>query len=134
MLIEELTSARGISGDEHEIRELVKNKVINDVDEVTRDTLGNLFAIKKGNRYEKKVMLTAHMDEVGYMITAIVDSGMLKFSAVGMWMDDKIIVSKRVIIGKNKIPGVVGIKPIHMQEADERKRNVKIKQLYIRNI
>ena len=131
MLIKELTLARGISGDESEIRDVIKNHISEYVDEITRDTMGNLYAVKKGKQLVKKIMITAHMDEVGYMVTAITDSGMLKISPVGMWMEDGIIASKKVLVGNKKIPGIVGMKPIHLQEPEERKKRIKIGQLFI---
>lgn len=131
MLLKELTLAGGISGDEGEVRELIKNNVSGYVDECWRDVVGNLYAINKGSKTDNKVMIAAHMDEVGFMVTSITDSGMLKFKAIGIWMYDGVVASKRVLVGSDKIPGVIGIKPVHLVESDEKKQNIKIKQLYI---
>ncbi len=130
MLLKELTMARGMSGDEHEIREVIKSYINSHVDECRRDITGNLYAIKSGRKIDKKVMLAAHMDEVGLMITSITDSGMLKFRAIG-GIDDRILASKRVLVGTKKIPGIIGIKPVHLLEGNERKQGIKIKQVYI---
>ena len=70
------------------------------------------------------------MDEVGFIITSISENGMLKFRPVG-GIDPRILISKRVHIGKNRIPGVLGIKAIHLQEPNERKNAVKVEQMYI---
>jgi endoglucanase len=75
-------------------------------------------------------MIAAHMDEVGFIITNIGDDGMLKFRPVG-GIDPRILPSKRVRIGSNGVPGILGIKAIHLQEPEERKNAVKIKQMYI---
>jgi len=85
---------------------------------------------KKGKKGNKKVMLCAHMDEVGFIITGIGEDGMLKFKTVG-GIDPRVLVSKRVLVGEKACPGVLGIKAIHLQEPEERQNAVKVKQMYI---
>src|SRR5699024_5908062 len=93
--------------------------------------LGNVIAYKQGKKYpDKKVMLSAHMDEVGLIVTSIEDSGLLKFKTVG-GIDPRILISKPITIGENKVPGVIGSKAIHLQEPGERKNALKLKDLYI---
>ena len=75
-------------------------------------------------------MLAAHMDEVGFIISYITDSGMLKFHTVG-GIDQRLLLSKRVRIGKKGIPGVMGVKAIHLQEKDERNKVIDQKQMVI---
>ena len=75
-------------------------------------------------------MVTAHMDEVGLMITDIDNMGLLKFTTVG-GIDKRILVSKPVLIGKDKIPGVIGAKPIHLQKREEWTKALDIDELYI---
>ena len=129
-LLKRLTEAHGVSGDEGEIREILKQEVINLADEVSIDRMGNLVAYKKGTKSGKKIMLCAHMDEVGFIIHTITDNGTLKFSTVGS-IDPRVLISKKVRIGKKKHLGILGLKAIHLQEPDERKTVVKTKQLYI---
>lgn len=129
-LLKQLTEIGGVSGDEGRVRKLISDNISPFVDDVYTDRIGNLIAYKKGKKDGKKIMLCAHMDEIGLIITGIQDDGMLKFRAVG-GIDPRILVSKRVLIGKNACPGVLGIKAIHLQEVEERKNAVKVKQMYI---
>jgi endoglucanase len=129
-LLKKLTEAHGVSGDEDEIREILKQEAVNLADEVSIDKMGNLVAFKKGTKGGKKIMLCAHMDEVGLIIHNIADNGTLKFSTVGS-IDPRVLISKKVRIGKKKHPGILGLKAIHLQEPEERKNVVKTKQLYI---
>ncbi len=129
-MIKDLTAVTGASGDEYDIREEIRKHIDIDTYEVTTDSIGNLYAVKKGSKSDKRVMITAHMDELGFMVTSITDAGMLKIKALGGF-DDRVLPSKRVRVGSNKIPGVVGLKPVHLQEGDEKKQNVKMKQLFV---
>jgi len=129
-LLKRLTEAHGVSGDEGEIRDILKIESAGLADEVSIDKMGNLIAFKKGTKGGKKLMLCAHMDEVGLIIHSIADNGTLKFSTVGS-IDPRVLISKKVRIGKKKIPGILGLKAIHLQEPEERKTIVKTKQLYI---
>lgn len=130
MLLKKLTEACGMPGNEGEIRDIILEEIKDYTDEIKIDRLGNLIAIKKGKEGYPKVMLAAHMDEVGLMVKSIDDGGFIKFVVAG-GMDERILVSKQVLIGKNKIPGVIGAKAIHLQEPDERNTPLKSKQLYI---
>ena len=129
-LLRRLTSSRGVSGDEGDIRKVIIDEITPLVDEVHIDRMGNVIGYKKGTNPKRKVMLCAHMDEVGFIITRIEDNGMLKFATVGS-IDSRILPSKRVKIGDKGVPGVMGIKAIHLQEPSERKNAVKAKHMYI---
>lgn len=126
-MLKKLTDAFGVSGYEKEVRDVIKDEV-KDLGEVFVDKLGNLIVHKKGNG--KKVMLAAHMDEVGFIVTAIKDDGRIKFAPVG-GIDARILVSKRVVFGRTKVKGVIGYKPIHIQSESERNDPVNIKDLFI---
>jgi putative aminopeptidase FrvX len=126
-MLREYTEAFGVSGYEKEIREVIKKKVEN-FGQINIDKLGNLI-IHKSNT-GKKVMLAAHMDEVGFIVTSIKDDGRIKFSPVG-GIDPRILISKRVIFGRSKLLGVIGSKPIHLQSAQERKTPLKLDNLFI---
>lgn len=121
MLLEKLCNAVGPSGYEGEVRNIIKEEIKKYVDDIKVDNMGNIIAHKKGNG--PKVIVDAHMDEVGFIITGYNDDGTLKFSALG-GINAKIIPSKVVLIGDKKIPGVIGLKPIHLQSKDERKKPV----------
>ncbi len=134
MLLEKLSNARGISGNEAEVREILIDAVKDHVDEYRVDTLGNLIARKKakGARARKsiKVMLAAHMDEVGLMIVHHDSNGHLRFEPVG-GIDARVLLSKTVLIGKDKITGVIGVKPIHLLKQSERQQVMELDTLTI---
>ncbi|MCB2291465.1 M42 family metallopeptidase [Clostridium sp. CS001] len=128
MLLEKLCNATGPSGFEGEVRDIIKDEIKNYVDEMKVDVMGNIIAHKKGKG--KKVLIDAHMDEVGFIITGYNEDGTLRFEALG-GINGKVLLSKVVLIGENKIPGVIGFKPIHLQNGDERKKNVRASQCCI---
>lgn len=128
--VRKLCSVGGISGREDKVRELIISE-IKDYAEYEVDPLGNLLVHKKGrNPAKNRVMLDAHMDEVGLIVTYITDDGMLKFSTVG-GVDTRVILGRSVRVGDNAIPGVIGIKPIHMLSKDEQLNVPKNDELYI---
>lgn len=125
--IKEMCNLFGPSGDENQVLQYIIENIKDYAAELNVDKLGNLIVFKQGKRKpEKKVMLSAHMDEVGFIIKSITDEGMLKFGTVGS-IDKRVIVGKRVLIGQKK--GVVGIKAVHLTSLDERKKAVT--DLYI---
>ncbi len=130
MLLKKLTEASGVSGNEYEVREIIIGEIKDCVDEIRVDKIGNIIAYKKGKINTPKLMVTAHLDEVGLIITDIKDSGLLKFITVG-GIDKRILVSKSVKVGKDNIPGVIGAKPIHLQKREEWEKALDINQLYI---
>jgi len=131
VFLKELSEAFGVAGCEDEVRQLIRKHVEPYVDEISVDSLGNLITRKKGDGgIPLKVMLTAHMDEVGFMITHIDEKGYLHFRAVG-GIDARILPGKKVVIGEKRVPGVIGIKPVHLLEEEERKRIVPIDKLMI---
>lgn len=130
MLLKRLTEACGGPGQEHEVRDLIRSEVTGLVDEIRTDALGNLITVKNGSKSGPRVMLAAHMDEVALMILSIEKSGLLKFSPIG-GIDPRVLVAKSVVIGKNRVPGVIGSKPIHLQRPEERQKALTIDELYI---
>lgn len=116
-----LSNASGVSGNEDEVRQVLKDEVSQYVDETNTDSMGNLFAVKKGN--ETKVMITAHMDEVGLFVDLVENNGFVRFKKIG-GIDDRVLLSKKVLVGKSKSPGIIGMKPIHLQSPNERGQNV----------
>ncbi len=130
MLLKKLTEAMGVSSNEDEVREIIKAEVEPYVDRYYTDMMGNLIAVKGEDKSGPRVVLSAHMDEVGLMITKLEDSGLLKFKTVG-GIDERILVSKQVQIGKSKIPGVIGAKAIHLQQKEEQKKPIPLNKLYI---
>lgn len=130
-LLEKLCTANGISGDENNIREIIINEIKDYADEIKIDNLGNILVSKKGkDRAKAKLMLSAHMDEVGLMITDITADGYIKFDEVG-GIDKRVLLGQTVSIGKNKINGVIGIKPIHLIKGDENESIPDITDMHI---
>ncbi len=125
MLLERLCNASSPSGYEGEVREIIKKEVAPYVDEIKVDTMGNIIVHKKPDCEDKgiKVIVDAHMDEVGFIITGFNEDGTLKFRALG-GINNKIIPSKVLYIGDKKVPGVIGVKPIHLQSSEERNKNL----------
>ncbi|KAB3534022.1 M42 family metallopeptidase [Alkaliphilus pronyensis] len=130
MLLKRLTNALGVSGNEGAVRNLILEELEGHVDEVKVDRMGNIIAVKNGEKDGINIALTAHMDEVGLMVKGIDKDGLIKFATIG-GIDSRILVSKPVIIGDNRIPGVIGAKAVHMQKPDERKKAIAIDELYI---
>ncbi len=128
--LKELCLLNGISGDESCVREYIIEKVRDKCD-YSVDNLGNITAFRKGKKTpEKKLMIAAHMDEVGLIVTSVRSDGTLTFETVG-GIDSAVIIGKRVKIGKNGLSGVVGSKAIHKLSAEEREKAPKISDLYI---
>lgn len=128
MELKELTSLAGVSGDESEVRNAIINELRSMGVSYETDVLGNVIA-RKGT-FGPKVLVDAHMDEVGLMITFIERNGFLRFATVG-GIDVRVLVSQRVLIGKNRVPGVLGAKAIHLQEPKERDQVIPRDQLFI---
>jgi len=129
--LKKLTLTKGVSGDEDYIRKLITYEIKDHVDAIYTDNIGNLIAFKKGiYPQNKKLMLAAHMDEVGLIIKKINDDGYLSFAAMG-GIDKRVLLGRRVLIGDSGIVGVIGTKAVHQQSEDERKKAPDIKKLYI---
>lgn len=128
MFLEKLSNASGASGYEGEVRDIIKEVIKDYVDEIKVDRMGNIIAHKRGTG--KRVIIDAHMDEVGFIITAYNEDGTLKFSPLG-GINSKIIPSKVVSVGENKITGIIGIKPIHLQSVEERRESISYSECSI---
>ncbi len=130
-LLEKLSNAVAVSGDEGEVRSIVIEEVKPYADELKVDALGNvLVTCKAGVENPVRVMIAAHMDEVGFMLVNKDDNGMFTFDAVG-GLDPRQLAGKPVWVGKKHTPGVIGAKPIHMTTREERERTISIDSLRI---
>ncbi len=130
-LLEKLCTSNGVSGDEYSVRNIIIDEIKPYVESIKIDNLGNLLVHKNGkSRAKSKLMLSAHMDEVGLMITDITGDGFLKFDEVG-GIDRRILPSKAVTIGKNKVNGIIGLKPIHLTKGDEGASISEMSDMYI---
>lgn len=129
-ILRDLCNLPGISGREDKVRDYIISK-IDGYCEYETDPLGNLIAFKKGAKTPKnKIMLDAHTDEVGMIVTGIDSDGFIKFTNVG-GVETAVIIGRNVRIGEKNIPGVLGIKPIHLIEKDEEQTLPKKDDLYI---
>jgi len=129
-LLEKLSNAHGISGYEGGVREVIKQEVESCVDELKIDNFGNLIAIKKGK--SPSVMIAAHMDEIGLMVKYIDDEGFVRFAKVGGWFDQT-LVNQRVLLHTRKgtVTGVIGSKPVHVMESEDKKKAIEAKDMFI---
>ena len=130
-LLKELCLLNGVSGDEDDVRSYLIQRALRSVDRVGVDSIGNLTVFKQGKKSTgNKLMLCAHMDEVGIIVTRITDEGFLKFDFVG-GVDRRVAIGKPVVIGHDQVPGVIGLKAIHLTTKEERKKTPKTEALYI---
>ena len=129
-LLEKLSNANGISGAEGAVAKIIRDEVAPYVDEIKTDRMGNLVAIKKGDDF--KIMLAAHMDEIGLMVQYIDEKGFIRFVGVGGWYNP-VLVSQRVILHgeKGDVPGVLGMKPPHVMEEADSKKPIELANLFI---
>jgi len=130
ILLKKFVDVLGISGSEDDVKKLMKKELKGHVDKIYEDKVGSVISVKGKGKI--KVLLTAHMDEIGFMIKNITDSGYLKLNSIGGW-DSKILLSKkvRVYTDKGVLNGVIGSKAPHMQEKDETERAPKLKQIFV---
>jgi len=130
-LLEKLCNATAVSGDEYEVRRIVLEVVKPIADEIKVDALGNVLATKLGSGKNRvRVMLAAHMDEVGLMIVKKHDDDLFEFACVG-GIDERQLPGKAVLVGRDHLPGVIGAKPIHQTTAEERKNKIDIDSMRI---
>ena len=130
-LLKQLTEAVGPPGDEAEIRTLIRDLIVDLVDEWRVDALGNILAVKKGTgKSDLCVMVDAHMDEVGVIIDEISSNGMLKFSNLG-GISSLTLAGQVMQIGRKKVRGVIGLKPVHLLSSRERRKIPSSGSLYI---
>jgi endoglucanase len=133
-LFKKISETPGAPGFEQRIRQLIITEIKSLVDEIEIDNMGNLIAVKYGTKKpsdERKIMVAAHMDELGLIVKYIDQDGFIRFHTLGGF-DPKSIIGQRVIIhGKKDLIGVIGIKAIHFMSEEERKRPIEIADLYI---
>ena len=129
-LLQELSLLPGVSGREDLVRERIAREVA-PYAQCKTDPSGNLIAYKKGAQTgAKTVLFSAHMDEVGVIVTRITEEGFLKFDFVG-GVDRRVAIGKPVVLGENEIPGLIGLKAIHLVSREEEEKVPKTDALYI---
>ncbi len=124
MILEKLSNAFGVSSAEGDVRKIIIEAVQEYADQWQVDTMGNLFVTRKPRLTPReddigqRVMLAAHMDEVGLMISEVKSDGLLKFKPIG-GIDPRVLPGKALLVGQDKLPGVIGVKPVHLLEHDQ---------------
>jgi endoglucanase len=120
-----------VSGEEREVRQIVQEELKDHADEIKVDALGNVLVTKKGGRGRRpRVMLDAHMDEVGFMLVGEDGEGLYEFRTIG-GIDARNLAGKQVVVGREHTPGVIGAKPIHLAKRDELKNTISTDSLRI---
>lgn len=129
-LLRKLSDAHGASGSEGSIRDIIKAEVAGSVDEFLQDTMGNLIAVKRGDDFS--IMLAAHMDEIGLMVQYIDEKGFMRVVPIGGWFGPVLYTQRVILHGKNgPVMGVLGAKPPHMMKEEERKKEIKIEDMFV---
>jgi endoglucanase len=130
LIIEKYSNMCSAGGDEEEIRNCIKKDIKGHVDKLKVSPLGNLIAVKKGSRGGRSILLTAHMDEVAFIVKSIEKEGMIKFYPIGSILT-KTLIGNAVQVGKKKLPGVISHKTFHFMSQQERKKVPEQKELSI---
>lgn len=132
-LLAAFADAGGVSGHENDVASLLREALAPVVDEVTSDALGNVITTRRGSMgAAPALMIAAHMDEIGAMVKYIDDDGFLRFVPIGGWFDQTILGQRVLVHGAGAaLVGVIGSKPPHIMEEDERKKPVKLKDMFI---
>jgi putative aminopeptidase FrvX len=124
-LLKRLSEASGVSGYEHEVREIVQDVLGQYADEVRTDTIGNVIALKRGTGSEPRptLMIATHMDEIGLIVSEL-EEGFIHFEQVGGY-DDRVLLGQQVTVhGRQDLPGIIGARPPHVLPADERDKPI----------
>ncbi len=132
-LMRELCLASGVSGGEDEVAEIIERELKDVADNIERDVMGNIIVTKKGSKKAPKIMLDAHMDEIGLMVKYIDDNGYILFSKIG-GINDQMLMNQTVTIHSSvgeDVIGVIGSKPPHVTKPEERNKVVNYDSMFI---
>lgn len=128
-LLKRLSNGFGVSGFEGDLRDIIRDELKGSVDEFIDDPMGNLIAVRRGGPF--KVMIAAHMDEIGIMVQYIDEKGFIRFVPIGGWYGPTLYEQRVIFHGRNgPVRGVIGAKPPHMMDAEERKKEIKIEEMF----
>ena len=130
-MLKELTEAPGLPGYEEAIRKLVATRV-EGLGELSHDRLGSIICKKQGTAPEPRIMIPGHMDEIGFVVSAVTDDGYLRFSTLGGWWDH-VILAQRVTVHTRKgtLIGIIGSKAPHVLTPEERGKFVKRDDMFV---
>ncbi|MCG2212338.1 M42 family metallopeptidase [Staphylococcus epidermidis] len=132
-LLKSLTDVNGISGHEMQVKSLMKDYLTHVSDEIVEDRLGGIFGKKNATHGTKSLMISGHLDEIGFIVTQIDEQGYIYFTPIGGWWNQVMLSQKVTITTENgkEIRGIIGSKPPHALSPEERKKPVDIKNMYI---
>ncbi len=129
--LKQLSDLQGVSGNEENIISYIVKYAKQYTNDIKTDCMNNLYICRDGfGDKRKSIMLCAHMDEVGFIVSSITEDGYLKFRIVG-GIDTSVLLARRVLIGENQVKGVIGIKAVHLSEKNERNVKVSDEDMYI---
>lgn len=129
-LLKRLTSATGISGREEDVRALIVKEMKPLVDDLKTDVMGNVIGHRKG-KSPLRLVLAAHMDEIGFMVNVVDDKGFIRITPVGGFDPRTLMAQKVMVHGRKDLPGVMGSKPIHVLSEEEKKKVLKVEDYFI---
>jgi len=129
-LLNDLCDVVGVSGNEQEIIQKIVEQIKPYADEVKVDPVGNVIAVKKGAKPGPSLLIGAHSDEIGFCVKAILENGYLLIDKIGN-VPDNIMLGRKVWVTAEKIPGVIGTKPGHLQTPEEAAKVSSVNQCYI---
>lgn len=132
-LLKELTAANGIAGREMQVKSIMKHYLSPISDAIVEDNLGGIFGKKTATNGSKSILISGHMDEVGFLVTKIDKDGYLSFNPIGGWWN-QVMLSQKVTVTTDDgkaLRGIIGSKPPHVLSPEERKKTVDIKNMYI---
>src|SRR5258708_4242818 len=134
-LLKEICETPGISSREEQMRQLVVREMKPLTDSVEADVMGNIIGVRKGAENGPKIMIAAHMDEIGFMVKHIDDRGFLRLNPIGGW-DPRAMVAQRVLVhgfAGQSLRGTLmpGIKPTHLLTSDEANKSPKIEEFFV---
>lgn len=129
-MLRELHDVMGVSGNEQEVIQLIHKKISPYADDVRVSNIGNMVAVKKGSRPGPSVVVSAHMDEIGFVVRNILPDGFLLIDKIG-GVPDNIMLGRKVLVSRKRIPGVIGTKPGHLQSPDEARMVQSIAKCYV---
>ena len=131
-LFKTLTELPGASGNEHAVRKFMRSELEKYTDEIVQDRLGSIFGVKRGNEEGPTVMVAGHMDEVGFMVTAITENGMIRFQPLGGWWNQVLLAQRvQIITDCGPVTGVIGSIPPHLLDEAQRSKPMDIKNMLI---
>ncbi len=131
-LFQTLTELPGAAGNEHAVRQFMKEQLSKYSDEIVQDKLGSIFGVKRGVKVGPTIMVAGHMDEVGFMVTSITDNGMIRFQPLGGWWSQVLLAQRVQIITKTgPVIGVIGSIPPHLLDEATRNKPMDIKNMLI---